>query len=164
MNNNKMLAAAFLDLGYHFDCTAIALINNCLTCRTQKLFLQNMSSDWISLYQGVPQCTVFGPLLFNLYANIMLNIIDETYKIVQYADDIFIFVAEKRVNTAEQRLENNIAKIVEHFESHRLNLSEDKTKFIVFCKNSHYKLPKYLKLQVKNHSTSLSPFARYLGV
>ena len=35
----------------------------------------------------------------------MQNIIDETCKIVQYADDIFIFVADKFVNTAKQRLE-----------------------------------------------------------
>ena len=62
----------------------------------------------------------------------MLNIIDETCKIVQYADDIFIFVGDKVVNTAKQRLGNNIAKLVEYFESHRHNLNEDKTEFIVF--------------------------------
>ena len=49
----------------------------------------------------------------------MQKIIDETCKIVQYADDIFLFVADKCVNTAKQRLENNIAKLVEYFESHR---------------------------------------------
>ena len=85
----------------------------------------------------------------------------ETCKLVQYADDIFIFVADKFVNTAKQRLENNIAKLVE---SKRLNLNEDKTEFIVFCKNSQNKLTKHLKLQVKNHSTSLSSFVKYLGV
>ena len=181
INNNKMVAAAFLDLskafdsisheillkkleGYHFDSTAIALIKCYLTNRTQKVILQNISSDWISLYQGVPQGTVLGPLLFNLYVNSMQKIIDETCKIVQYADDIFLFVADKCVNTAKQRLENNIAKLVEYFESHRLNLNEDKTEFIVFCKNSQNKLTKNLKLQVKNYSTSLSSFVKYLGV
>ena len=148
--------------GYHFDSTAIALIKCYLTNRTQKVILQNTSSDWISLYQGVPQGTVLGPLLFNLYVNSMQKINDETCKIVQYADDIFLFVADKCVNTAKQRLETNIAKLVEYFESHRLNLNEDKTEFIVFCENSQNKLTKNLKLQVKNHSTSLSSFVKYL--
>ena len=94
----------------------------------------------------------------------MQNIIDETGKIVQYGDDIFIFVAEKFVNIARQRLENNIAKLVEYFESHRLNLNEEKTEFNVFYENSQNKLPKNHKLQVKNHSTSLSLFVMYLGV
>ena len=48
----------------------------------------------------------------------MQNIIDETCEIVQYADDIFIYVGEKFVNTAKKRLENNIAKLVENFEIH----------------------------------------------
>ena len=165
-----MVAAAFLDLskafdsisheifqekleGYHFDFTAIALIKSYLTNRTQKVILQNTSSDWISLYQGVPQVTVLGPLLFNLYVNSMQNIIDEACKIVEYADDVFIFVGDKIVKTAKQGLENNIAEIVEYFESHRLNLNEDKTECIVFCKNSQNKLTKNLRLQVKNHSS-----------
>ena len=94
----------------------------------------------------------------------MQSIIDETCKIVQYADHIFIFVADKFVNTAKQRLANNIVKLVDYFESHRLNLNEDKTEFIVFCQNSQTKLTKNLKVQVKNHSTSLSSFGKYLGV
>ena len=93
----------------------------------------------------------------------MQNITDEHVKIVQYADDIFIFVADKFVNTAKQCLEYNIAKLVEDFESHRLDLNEDKTEFIV-CKISQNKLTKNLKLQLKSHSTSLSPVVRYLGV
>ena len=76
----------------------------------------------------------------------MQNIISKTCKIVQYANDIFLFVADKFVNTAKQRLETNIAKLVDYFESHRLNLNEDKTKFIVFCKNSQNKVTKNLKL------------------
>ena len=70
VTNNKLVAAAFLDLSkafdsisheilkkledYHFDCTAIALIKSYRTKRTQKVILQNTSSDWISLFQGVP--------------------------------------------------------------------------------------------------------------
>ena len=159
INNNKMVAAAFLDVsqafdsishenhinkfkGYHFDCTAIAIIKSYLTNRTQNVILQNTSSDWISLYQGVPQGTVLGPLKFNIYVNSMQNTIDKICKIAQYADDLFIFVADKFVNTAKQRLENIIPKVVEYFESQRLNLNGDKTEIIVFCKNSQNKLTK----------------------
>ena len=135
-----------------------------MTNRIQKIILQNTSSDWISLYEGVPQGTVLGHPLFNLYVYSMQNIIDELCEIVQYAVDIFNFKADKIFITAKQRLENNIAKLVEYFESYRFNLNEDKTEFIISCKNSQHKLTKNLKLQVKNHSTSLSSFVKYLGV
>ena len=106
-----------------------------------------MSSDWISLYQGVPKGTILGPRLFNLYVNSMQNRIDETCKIVQYADDIFIFIADKCVNTAEQHIEEQ-------------HINEDKTEFIVFCKNCQNKLTNNLQLQVKNHSPKLSPLVK----
>ena len=181
IDNNKMVAAAFLDLSkafdsisheillkklaeYRFHDTAIAMIKSYLTNRTQRGVLQNTASDWINLYQGVPQGTILGPLLFNLYVNSMQKVIDNTCKIVQYADDIFIFVADKCLNTAKQNLETNIAKLAEYFESHRLNLNENKTEFIVFCKKSQNKLTQNLKLQVKNHETNISSFVNYLGV
>ena len=122
INNNKVVATAFLDLSkafdsishellpkklddYHFDCTAVAPVKRYLTNRTQNVILQNTSSDGISLYQGVPQATVLGFLLFNLYVNSMQNITDESFKMVQYADDIFVSVADKCVKTAKQFLE-----------------------------------------------------------
>ena len=65
----------------------------------------------------------------------MQNITDETCKIVQYADDFFVFVADKCVKTAKKFLEKNIAPLVEDFETYRLILNEDKTECLVF-KNS----------------------------
>ena len=69
---------------------------------------------------------------------------DETCKIVQYAEDIFVFVFDKCVKTAKQLLEQIIVNLVKYFESQRLNLNEDETEFIVFCKNSQSKLTKNL--------------------
>ena len=95
----------------------------------------------------------------------MQNIIDETCKIFQYADDIFIFVADKLVNTAKQRLANDFVKLVEFFESHRPNPKKIKPISLSSAKIPQNKLTKTLKLQVKNHSTSrLSPSVKYLGV
>ena len=37
--------------------------------RLQQVSLNGVKSDWIELEQGVPQGTILGPLLLNLYAN-----------------------------------------------------------------------------------------------
>ena len=53
-------------------------------------------SDCINLYQGVPQGTVLGPLLFKTYINNMKSFIQSPLYLVQYADDTF-FVAAKDI-------------------------------------------------------------------
>ena len=64
------------------------MINSFTTNRSKKTIVDNTGPDWIALEQGVPQGTVFGPLIFNLYINDLNKQIDKTCKIVQYADDI----------------------------------------------------------------------------
>ena len=51
----------------NFDMSAINLVESYLKNLSRKLVFQNVSSDWIDLYQGVPQGRIFRPLLFNRY-------------------------------------------------------------------------------------------------
>ena len=147
-----------------FDQIAICLIKSYLSNRTQKVALQNTSSDWIDLYRSNPQGTILGALLFNLYVNSMQNAIQKPCELVQYADDTFRFVFNECLNTAISQLETNAANLVDYFERHRLNFNESKTEFIVFCKRSKNKSTKYLTFRVRNHLTKHSSFVKFLGI
>ena len=144
-----MFASALLDLSEAFDSishhlllaklksfnideSAINSRESCLKNRSQKVVLQNVSSDWIGLYQG----TILGPLLFNLYVNGMINTIFKPCELVHNADDTFLFVANENIEEAICHLEVNISKLVDFFQCPCLNLNKTKTEFKNFCKKA----------------------------
>ena len=92
--------------------SAINLIESCSKNRSQKVVLQNVSSNWIGLYLGVPQGTILGPRLFNLYVNSMINTIIKPCELALYADDVFLSVANENIEEAICHLELNISKMV----------------------------------------------------
>ena len=79
---------------------------------------------------------------------------------VQYADD----TAGTELNDAISNLQKKIENLVTFFESHNLNLNENKTEFIVFCKLSRNHLKSNLNLKVKNELIQHSSNVKYLGV
>ena len=45
----------------------LAWIKNYLTDRKQRVIIESQSSEWANINAGVPQGSVFGPLLFLIY-------------------------------------------------------------------------------------------------
>ena len=49
----------------------LAWVKNFLVGRKQKVVLNSHASDWSSVSSGVPQGSVLGPILFNIYVSDM---------------------------------------------------------------------------------------------
>ena len=147
----------------NFDSTSISMIRSFLTCRTQKVCLETVCSDWINLYQGVPQGTILGPLLFNIYDNSMHLHETEPVKIVQYADDTFLFAANEDIEVGINQLERVIEILLVFFQNHQLNLNATKTEFIFFSKKSRNQEKNY-ELTVSNQKVSHTKTTKYLGI
>ena len=71
---------------YGFSLNALRLVHSYLTNRKQRIKINTKYSSWEEILFGVPQASIIGPLLFNIFLCDLFFIINET-KFASYADD-----------------------------------------------------------------------------
>ena len=52
---------------YGFDESAIVLIANYLSNRCQRVKIESTFNSYLEILRGVPQASILGPILFNLF-------------------------------------------------------------------------------------------------
>ena len=70
----------------NFDMNAVNLMFDYLTGRKQRVRINSSFSSYLDIFQGVPQGSILGPLLFNIFlCNLFLFV--EEVDIMSYGDD-----------------------------------------------------------------------------
>ena len=88
---------------------------------------------------GVPQGSVLGPLLFNIYINDLFFELNET-RVFNYADDTTLFDCRKNLNDLIRNLEHDSKIAITWFEDNYMKLNEEKCnlQFRVTSTNTQY--------------------------
>ena len=101
---NHELLIAKLE-AYGFNNSALRFIYDYLKNRMQRTKVNGSYSSWRKLLYGVPQGSILGPLLFNIFINDIFLFLEKT-QIANYADDNSTYAVEKDVTTLLQTLES----------------------------------------------------------
>ena len=126
---NHELLIAKLE-AYGFDHSSLAYIYSYLSNRKQRTKVNNSFSKWADIKSGIPQGSIIGPLLFNIYINDIFFIVKES-NLANYADDNTPYSIESNIVNILNSLANNTSLLIKWFNDNYFTLNVNKCKLII---------------------------------
>ena len=131
MDNHKSAAAVLMDLSKAFDCLShgllfeklrayglapevIDLLSSYLSDRVQQVRLGSHTSTWENILKGVPQGSILGPLLFNVFLNDIFFFINQGV-IYNYVDDNTLSFIHANSDVLKKVLEEESCNMIKCF-------------------------------------------------
>ena len=136
---------------YGFDITSLKLIYDYLTNRRQRVRINNSYSKWKRITHGIPQGSILGPLIFNIYI-CDLFYLDTHLDIVNYADDTTPYTIGKNINEVIKTLEECTPSLFSWINQNFLKVNADKSKIILSGKEEkELNIQSSIILNIKYH-------------
>jgi hypothetical protein len=146
---------------YGFDLDSCHLMQSYLMNRQQRVKIGETFSDWIHNIKGVPQGSILGPLLFNIFMNDFL-FVDFNSKVFNYADDNTLVNSDLDFANLKQNLCNDSVKAMEWFKKN--NMKANAAKFQLMYLSRNYDIQNEAIILQNLEEVKPSPSINILGV
>ena len=127
-----------------------------LSDRPQRVRIGSQTSQWQVMKMGVPQGSLTGPLLFNIFINDLFYFLEDHCTIYNYADDNSLSVHNANPLLVKSKLESAANLAIEWFNDNGMKANPDKFQAIVFGRNGKgsnlvFNLSENITVKPSNH-------------
>ena len=129
-----------------------------LSNRQQRVKVNGVLSDWSPVLCRVPQGSLLGPLLFNIFIN-DLNFVTRIASLRLYADDTTTYTSAANTTALELSFNQDLQKLSTWFSSNYLTVNHSKTQAMILGNFNYQPV-----LSIGNSIIEIESFLEILGV
>ena len=131
LDNSGFIGTILMDLSKAYDClphdlliaklgaygldrSSLRLLMDDLNSRKQRTKVGSSYSKWSEIKHGIPQGSILGPLLFNIFINDLFFVIEKS-DICNFADDNTLYSCGANLKTVFENPEHDCSKLLYWF-------------------------------------------------
>ena len=176
LDSRGVIAAVLMDLSKAYDClshelvisklaaygfsrASLKLIYSFLKNRKQRVKVGNKLSMWLAILLGIPQGSILGPIIFNIFINDLFLFLLET-DVCNFADDNTLSACGETAEDVLNRVKADLARAIDWFKCNGLVANPEKFQFIMLGKNTQ----EFESIMVSDIVIKTSKSVKLLGV
>ena len=134
LNHELMIAKLH---AYGCDFNSLKLINSYLQNRFHRVKVNSAYSSWSSIISGIPQGSILGPLLFNIYLCDLFLFFEDS-NIASYADDTTPYTYMDNMELVLAKLEEDSVILIDWINNNYLKANPDKFHILLSDKDETF--------------------------
>ena len=177
LDQNMHVGAVLMDLSKAFDCIphdlllaklqaygvskhSCSLLASYLSKRHQRVKLGDKASSWLEILKGVPQGSILGPLIFNIFINDIYYFLTKC-TMYNYADDNTLSFIHRQLAVLKSVVESESEIALEWFDNNQMQANPGKFQAIATGNRTHSELKSF---NVAGNAIACEETVKLLGV